>query len=212
MTSTINPGGPGRPKDPAKRQAILEAAKLLLLCRGYEGSSMDAIALEAGVSKFTVYSHFTDKETLFFEAVQSQCAELVPELYQEPAEGSSLEELLLSVARGFNRLLFKPQAIALYRLVIFQGWAGKPLSKVFFDAGPQQALEQLERLIEWARREGALCTDHPRHAAEHFLTLVQGYAHLGVLLGCAEAPDVDESERHVREVVRIFLSAYRSVA
>ena len=56
-------GGPGRPKDPAKRLAILEAAKRLFMQNGYDGSSMDAIAAEAGVSKLTVYSHFTDKET-----------------------------------------------------------------------------------------------------------------------------------------------------
>src|SRR5690606_5321082 len=38
--------GPGRPKDPAKRQAILEAAKSLFMQNGYDGSSMDAIAAE----------------------------------------------------------------------------------------------------------------------------------------------------------------------
>ena len=52
--------GPGRPKDQAKRLAILEAAKTLFMRNGYEGSSMDAIAAEAGVSKLTVYNHFTD--------------------------------------------------------------------------------------------------------------------------------------------------------
>ena len=45
-------GGPGRPKDPAKRLAILEAAKRLFMQNGYDGSSMDAIAAEAGVDDF----------------------------------------------------------------------------------------------------------------------------------------------------------------
>ena len=66
----LPPNGPGRPKDPAKRKAILEAAETLFLRNGYDGSSMDAIAAEAGVSKLTVYSHFTDKETLFAFAVK----------------------------------------------------------------------------------------------------------------------------------------------
>ena len=38
-------GGPGRPKDPAKRLAILEAAKRLFMQNGYDGSSMDAIEI-----------------------------------------------------------------------------------------------------------------------------------------------------------------------
>ena len=32
---------------------------------GYERTSVDAIAAEAGVSKRTVYSHYGDKENLF---------------------------------------------------------------------------------------------------------------------------------------------------
>ena len=46
----------------AKRQAILDAAKSLFLTHGYANTSMDAVATLAGVSKLTVYSHFTDKE------------------------------------------------------------------------------------------------------------------------------------------------------
>ena len=68
-----NTSSHGRPKDMAKRQAILEAAKILFLSNGYANTSMDAVALEAGVSKLTVYSHFTDKETLFTAAVVAKC-------------------------------------------------------------------------------------------------------------------------------------------
>ena len=59
------PNAPGRPKDLAKRQSILDAAKILFLSKGFASTSMDAVANLAGVSKLTVYSHFTDKETLF---------------------------------------------------------------------------------------------------------------------------------------------------
>ena len=90
--------GPGRPKDQAKRLAILEAAKTLFMRNGYEGSSMDAIAAEAGVSKLTVYNHFTDKETLFSAAVKSKCEEQLPELFFDLPDGASLEKVLLNIA------------------------------------------------------------------------------------------------------------------
>ena len=63
MTDTSTPAARGRPKDPAKRAAILDAAEKLFLSQGFTGTSMDAVAKEAGVSKLTVYSHFSDKET-----------------------------------------------------------------------------------------------------------------------------------------------------
>lgn len=44
---------------------------------------MDAVAGLAGVSKLTVYSHFTDKETLFSSAIMSKCTEQLPVLFFE---------------------------------------------------------------------------------------------------------------------------------
>ena len=101
----LQPSGPGRPKDPAKRRAILEAAKSLFLRNGYDGSSMDAIAAEAGVSKLTVYSHFTDKETLFSAAIKAKCEEQLPELLFELPDNVPLESQLLEIARGFLALV-----------------------------------------------------------------------------------------------------------
>lgn len=63
----------GRPKDLEKRQRILNAAKQLFLQHGYHGSSMNQIALKAGVTKLTVYNHFQDKATLFSCAVEETC-------------------------------------------------------------------------------------------------------------------------------------------
>src|SRR5579875_3414141 len=48
-----------------KVESILAAAKRSFLARGFEAVSMDAIAREAGVSKATVYAHFSGKEELF---------------------------------------------------------------------------------------------------------------------------------------------------
>ena len=107
----LQPSGPGRPKDPAKRRAILEAAKSLFLRNGYDGSSMDAIAAEAGVSKLTVYSHFTDKETLFSAAVKAKCEEQLPELLFELPAGAPIEAVLLNIGRGFHALISSRESV-----------------------------------------------------------------------------------------------------
>ena len=70
--SSPRSASPGRPKDLEKRAAILAAAKQLFPEQGFDGTSMDAIATAAGVSKLTVYSHFTDKEGLFVEAIRDR--------------------------------------------------------------------------------------------------------------------------------------------
>jgi AcrR family transcriptional regulator len=57
----------------AKRDAILKGAKAVFLKRGFEGTSMDAVALRAGVSKMTVYRHFGSKESLFAGVITDLC-------------------------------------------------------------------------------------------------------------------------------------------
>ena len=48
-----------------KHDAIAAAALVLFARDGYDRTSVDAIAAEAGVSKRTVYGHYGDKESLF---------------------------------------------------------------------------------------------------------------------------------------------------
>jgi AcrR family transcriptional regulator len=64
-----------RPKSETKTQAILTGAIEEFLKNGYAATSMDRIAKAAGVSKATVYSHFSDKERLFNAVIQDLAQE-----------------------------------------------------------------------------------------------------------------------------------------
>jgi TetR/AcrR family transcriptional repressor of mexJK operon len=205
----LQPSGPGRPKDPAKRRAILEAAKCLFLRNGYDGSSMDAIAAEAGVSKLTVYSHFTDKETLFACAVESKCQEQLPPLFFELGPDNSIEQALTAIGRGFNALVNSEESLAMHRLMVGQGGQNPQLSRLFFNAGPQRVIDAMRHLLEQANARGQLRVSNTEHAAEHFFCLIKGGCNLRLLMGLCEPPSVDETEQHVREVVQLFVRAYR---
>lgn len=69
MGVTTSPPGkrpPGRPPgDSGTREAILDAALLLFAERGYDATSMRAIAAEAGVDPALVRHFHSDKATLF---------------------------------------------------------------------------------------------------------------------------------------------------
>lgn len=203
------PSGPGRPKDLAKRQAILDAAKRLFLRMGYANTSMDAVATEAGVSKLTVYSHFNDKETLFSAAVMAKCEEQVPSLFYEWPDGVAIEQVLLNIARGFNQLINSDESLNLHRLIMALGSQDPKLSTIFYEAGPQRMLSGMERLLSKVNQSGALSIDKPRNAAEHFFCLIKGAANFRLLSGCGPAPEPEAAEAHVQEVVGLFMRAYR---
>ncbi|MCQ4294642.1 TetR/AcrR family transcriptional regulator [Pseudomonas stutzeri] len=205
---SVSPG-PGRPKDPAKREAILAAAQVLFLGNGYEGSSMEAIAAEAGVSKLTLYSHFKDKEALFCDAVKATCETRLPRRLFHLEENCAIDEVLLAIGRAFNELVNSPESIGLHRVMVAMATQNPGLVKMFFDAGPQQLLFDLEQLFARANTLGLLRIDEPLRAAEHYCSLIKGAQHFRLLVGYAEAPTEEEGNLHVRDVVSVFLRAYR---
>lgn len=208
MPNTSLNAGPGRPKNLEKRKAILEAAKDLFVRHGYANTSMDSIATEAGVSKLTVYSHFTDKETLFSAAVVARCEEQMPALFLHLNSDLPVETVLLNIARAFQKLINSPESLELNRLMVNLGTQDPKLSMIFFEAGPQRILSEMESLLRQIDKAGGLRIQSPKTAAEHFLTLVKGLCHFRLLVGCGELPDEDTAEQHVREVVELFMRAY----
>jgi AcrR family transcriptional regulator len=58
-----------RPRSTRAHNDVLDAAAALFAERGIEGTSMDAIAHESGVSKATIYKHWPDKDALCLEAM-----------------------------------------------------------------------------------------------------------------------------------------------
>lgn len=203
------PNGPGRPKDPAKRRAILDAAKTLFLSHGYANTSMDAVAAEAGVSKLTVYSHFNDKETLFSSAVMAKCEEQLPPLFFELPAGIPVENVLLNIARGFHQLINSDESVNLHRLMMALGTQDPKLSQIFFDAGPERMVQGMERLLKRIDETGVLSIDLPRNAAEHFFCLLKGAGNFRLLYCCGEPLSEEAAESHVQEVVGLFMRAYR---
>jgi TetR/AcrR family transcriptional repressor of mexJK operon len=201
--------GPGRPKDLEKRAAILQAAKRLFPEHGFDGTSMDTIAAQAGVSKLTVYSHFTDKESLFAEAVREKCAEQMPvELFDVDVSGP-LREQLTAIAAAFFSLVTSDESIALHRLLTTGAGNSAKLAQKFWEAGPQtlqrEFAEFLRREVQARQLEIA---DIPR-AASQFYCLLKGELHARQLCGCSGAPyQQAEIDQHIAATVDFFLRAY----
>ena len=198
----------GRPKDPAKRQAILDAAKTLFLSQGFSGTSMDAVAADAGVSKLTVYSHFSDKVTLFAAAVEAKCQESMPFPIFSLEADDDLPTVLARIGRAFMELTNSDEAIQLERLMNSLAVQDPEMARLFFDAGPAKTLNEMERLLAKARDRRLLILKDPGAAAELFFGMLLSCRHMQVLIGCAAPPGPAESEEHVREVVRVFLKGH----
>jgi AcrR family transcriptional regulator len=105
-----------------RRAGILDAAQEVFAQRGYHASSIDDIARTAGVSKALIYEHFSSKEELHLELLQSNAAALFERLAagvpaEEPGEARLRAGLgaffaFVEERRGAWRLLFREAADA----------------------------------------------------------------------------------------------------
>ena len=208
MSAAPRPASPGRPKDPGKRAAILAAAKGLFLARGYEGTAMDAVAQEAGVSKLTVYSHFQDKETLFVEAVRASCEDLLPaDLFDVHFQGP-MRQQLERIGRALFRLITSDEAVAVHRIMGQPLPAGSNLPELFWDAGPRRIQEAFAGFLRAEAEAGELEVPDCELAAQQFFALLKGEYHARLVCSCPAPMAGPALERHLDATVDMFLAYY----
>jgi TetR/AcrR family transcriptional repressor of mexJK operon len=199
--------GPGRPKDLEKRAAILEAAKRLFPQHGFEGTSMDAVAAEAGVSKLTVYSHFGGKESLFVETIRCKCDGLLPQTLFDVDVSAPVRSQLLGVARAFFGLMMSEGALGMHRTLVASSQQSPKLAKLFWEAGPVQIQAALAEMLQKEVAARQLDIPDTRRAASQFFALLKGEHHARMLFGCGQ-PSAAETEAHLEATVDVFLRAY----
>jgi TetR/AcrR family transcriptional repressor of mexJK operon len=132
----------GRPKSVEKRKLMLEAASDQFLANGYSGCSMEMVAKQSGVSKQTVYSHFSNKEALFLAVIKDKSAEYQLDDKHLEIEGNSLVQLLRERGLQLVKILHDDRVIAIYRVII--GEVNNPrAAELFYQAGPKHNVEYL---------------------------------------------------------------------
>jgi len=194
----------GRPKSEEKKRAILHAAISLFMRNGFDGTSMDEIALQAGVSKQTVYSHFRSKDDLFRYCVVEKCAE--HELsFESFDETLPVETVLMEIANNFNQLLMSDDAVQVKRMIMAEQSAH--LAELFYEAGPRRMVGMLSQYLKRQTERGELQVDEPALAASQFLHMLQGERYQGTLMCLQKVPSEEHNQHYLESCVKLFLRA-----
>jgi TetR/AcrR family transcriptional regulator, mexJK operon transcriptional repressor len=159
----------------ASAGVIMEAATTLFLSKGYSGTSMDEIAALAGVSKQTVYTHFTDKERLFSDLIlrnTERVEEFVEDLTVTLQDTADLEKDLGALARRYLSSVIQPGVLKLRRLVIGEAGHFPDLAHAYYERVPERVLAALAIQFQRLAARGLLRLDDPRLAANHFVALI----------------------------------------
>lgn len=198
----------GRPRDPDRLRRILQAAASQFHEHGLSGTSMDAIAAQAGVSKMTVYSHFPSKGELFIAAVASRTAELMGT--ELPAmDPLKPKQALTAIGRAFLRLIRDDQVVQHHRILFGLREAHPEVRQAFHDQGPERMRQALAAYLAESARQGALKVRQPDVAADQFMGLFLSMGQLRHLLNLGK-PEPQEDEALLKANVALFLKAHAS--
>ncbi len=193
-----------------KRQDIVDAAVKLFSEHAYGDVSMDAVAAEAGVSKRTVYSHFTSKEALFAEVMTEYCATVRKQAQLALKECTCLEDSLRGYAQTLLTFLYDPGKIAVLRAFICQAEQFPDLGRRFYESGPGETLRQFSaELARWVK-SGDLKLSDPERAAAAFFGALLSIRFMGCLLNCQGLPDEEERNKMVDQAIGMFLHGCRA--
>src|SRR5215216_2455897 len=80
------------------RDEILDAARMLIAEKGYITMSMDELAVQAGISKPTLYSHFTTKDELVVATAVREMEQVIT-LIEARADGQTPLQWLITLMR-----------------------------------------------------------------------------------------------------------------
>ncbi|MDJ0723552.1 MAG: TetR/AcrR family transcriptional regulator [Prochloraceae cyanobacterium] len=100
-----------------KAEQILKGALPQFLQNGYARTSMDRIASSAGVSKQTLYSHFSDKDGLFQALIEHMATRKFQLVWSKPLEGEP-EEVLRGLAERILSEVNETDHVAFFRLIV----------------------------------------------------------------------------------------------
>jgi TetR/AcrR family transcriptional regulator, mexJK operon transcriptional repressor len=200
----------GRPPDPAKVEAILDAGWEMFLERGFAAVTMEAVAARSGVSRVTLYKHFADKGALFAAAVLRATKRIEAEQVRDATDADvPLEVRLFRFGVALMRFLGSATAVAFYSVLAGELKHDPVIARTFYDLGPGRTITNLSAILTDATNRGEIVVESSKQAAEQLAGLWQGMSNYRLALGLGREEYLANVERDVRAGVATFLNGCR---
>lgn len=190
-----------------KRDAILAAAIAEFRDNGFEVTSMDKIAATAGVSKRTVYNHFSSKEELFSAILHKLWTSSVAQLDVSYSHELALRDQLRGLLEAKMKMMSDPSFLDLARVAI-----------AATIHSPERAQDIVNRMSEreegftlWVRAaqaDGRLKAVDPCFAAHQVQSLLKAFAFWPQITLGQPTLDTETQASVIESAMDLFLAGY----
>jgi TetR/AcrR family transcriptional regulator, mexJK operon transcriptional repressor len=185
MHGNIPPAGDGRTADLRrilKKRQILDGARQVFLLNGYAEASMDEIAVQAGVSKGTLYNHFDSKDDLFKLLINEEARRITSELKSPDLVSPKPISALRQIGIAILKVMEAPATLATLRLVIGALGRFSRLGEEFFTQSLGPTVERIAEYLDTHLAAGKIQIQDTHSAAEQFVRWCLAHAMERVLV------------------------------
>lgn len=197
-------GRPTQAEALAIERRLREAAIEAFVDNGFEGTTMEAVAAAAGITKRTLYAKYADKQALFAAVIPRALADMPFLGVAIEVPDGDLTNSLCQLARQIIERLVDPTAVRLRRLAMLEADRIAELDPVEGADMWSTSLLSIVHLLATHAEAGEIVADDLEVAADLFLAMVAGGPTVWADFGLFRS--TEELERHIARAVDLFLS------
>lgn len=200
---------PGRPVDPQKLERILDAV-LESFAEGDLHFTIEGTARRAGVSKGTIYRHFSNADALLEAVLERLYLQIAGQAPNDLSEAQGVRAQLVALGMQLLDFLAGDQGVRIMRTVIAHGARYPAHGELIYRTGPVAFIRRAAEYLEQAQRLGQLKVDRPEERAEQLIGMWKGSMVNGLLMNGRALPDEAEKRRRVESAVDLLLCALKA--
>ncbi|MCP3055980.1 TetR family transcriptional regulator C-terminal domain-containing protein [Aurantimonas sp. LRZ36] len=171
------------------REIILEAALEVFSVHGFRGSTVDQIAVRAGMSKPNLLYYFRRKQDIYRAVLERTLRDWLAPLAAIDPAGDPVEELRRYITEKLRMAAEQPAASRLFANEIL---AGAPVMGGFLETTLKDLVDEKAAIIrEWVGR-GRLAPVDPHHLIFMIWATTQHYADFDVQIRAVMGDQIDQ--------------------
>ena len=203
MVTATRRGRPTQAEAKKLHQKLRKAAVATFVKYGYDGTTMEAIARAAGITRRTLYARYPDKRAVFVDVIPWALTRRTERDSNDEVYDRDLRASLVAIGRAGIARAIDPDVVRLTRIAMnesarFPEFAISAHS-MMWSGRHRQVMDLLRRHQE----AGAIEFEDLELAAGNFIAMIE---HLPVRLAeCGIYRSAEEEDRHLQHAVNLFL-------
>ena len=168
-------GRPTKEQARERQEALLDCAIEHFLKRGFDGATVEAIAVDVSMTKRTVYARYPDKAAIFRAAVHRAIERFaISQSSIEATRTDSLAETLTNIAMLRIELVASAEGLRLQHIINTESFRFPEIFSSYYEIAALPTVRFLTDVLRSETEAGRLSIAEPELAANTFMSMVVG--------------------------------------